>query len=1122
MANGAGAGVDSTETSNQERNTSIPEQIERFTDIHPRNPLYLHPSDTPGSILIPQQITGIENYTGWSNSMKVALLAKNKIGFIDGKCRRDHYKGDLIHEWDRCNAFVLSWITNSVSKELANGLMFSYNAHNVWKDLQERFDKRNLTRINQIHREISTICQGTFTVSEYYSKLRNLWDEYVSLVPLPACECDKYRVYAEHMERQKLMQFLMGLNNSFAQSRSQILMIVPSPSLNQAYNMIMQDESQKIQSSLISNCVLPLQKLDVNDSTVLASIHNNKFNQNTGLYCDHCHLRNHTRANCYRLIGYPQNYKFTKKKNVDDRGFKGQDHGNDKMQNYGGSRRSQVNNVNFSENNAPESASFPTVPTFTADQYNHLLKMIDKDSLPQNHVANMAGNPSISPYTFSTSISCFAAGNDATPWIVDTGATDHMVHSLNTLLNPKVIPSNSSNVYLPNGQTAEVTHIGSATLFDHYNIQRVLHIPQFSYNLLSISKLTKELNCCVSFYPHFCLFHDLCTGKVRGIGKEEGGLYMLPPTKQPKPPSPATAFSNIHSVFCPSSPTDISIWHMRLDHAPITVLHKIDSLRPQLQNKVFHSCPVCPLARQTRFPFPSSTKKTSTCVHTPQQNDIAERKHRHLLEMARALRFQAHAPLKFWGECVLTATFLINRLPSSVLGGKSPYEVFHKQVPKLHYLRVFGCLCYATKPVTTDKFSPKAIPSVGYSDTQKGYKLYNIATGSFFVNRDVSFKEDVFPFKHPKHNFLDAQPPSHTSTFPVPLSAFPNPADDCFPAFFSDPQPSSPLLTPDPQYINLHTIPPPSVPPSPSPLSPYLPPPFPEVPQRKSSRSTKPPIWHTDYVTTFKTPHPISTSMSYSNITPSYKSYLSTFSSSISEPSSFDQASKNSNWILAMDQEIQALTDNHTWEVVDLPPGKLPIGCKWVYKVKYKADGSVERYKARLVAKGFTQQEGLDYHDTFSPMVKIVTVRCVIALPSLGLLMSSKKSGKINAYCDADWASCVLSRKSVTGYGIKIGESLVSWKSKKQNTVSRSSAEAEYRSMATTVAELVWLQGLLQELGAQVELPMELHCDNKAAIQIASNPMYHERTKHIEIDCHFIRERMQEGLVKTGYIASRE
>lgn len=172
--------------------------------------------------------------------------------------------------------------------------------------------------------------------------------------------------------------------------------------------------------------------------------------------------------------------------------------------------------------------------------------------------------------------------------------------------------------------------------------------------------------------------------------------------------------------------------------------------------------------------------------------------------MARALRFQDHP--------------LLNRLPSSILAGKSLYEVFHNQVPKLHHLRVFDCLCYATRPITTVNFSPKAITFVfmGYFDTQKGYKLYNNATSSVYVNKDVSFKEDIFPFKHPKHTLLDSQP-HHTPIFLVSLSAFPNPANDCCPAIFSNPQTSHPLVTPDPQSINSHTIPSPSVLNSPSP-----------------------------------------------------------------------------------------------------------------------------------------------------------------------------------------------------------------------------------------------------------------------------------------------------------------
>ncbi|XP_060216750.1 uncharacterized protein LOC132644191 [Lycium barbarum] len=105
---------------------------------------------------------------------------------------------------------------------------------------------------------------------------------------------------------------------------------------------------------------------------------------------------------------------------------------------------------------------------------------------------------------------------------------------------------------------------------------------------------------------------------------------------------------------------------------------------------------------------------------------------------------------------------------------------------------------------------------------------------------------------------------------------------------------------------------------------------------------------------------------------------------------------------------------------------------------------------------------------------------------------------------------------------IKLGDSLVSWKSKKQSTISRSLAEAEYRSLANTVSELTWLTGLNRDLGVQLKLLVCVYSDSKAAIQIAANPMFHERTKHIEIDCHFIREKIQQGLIKTEYLPTIE
>ncbi|XP_019056677.1 PREDICTED: uncharacterized protein LOC109116185 [Tarenaya hassleriana] len=121
-----------------------------------------------------------------------------------------------------------------------------------------------------------------------------------------------------------------------------------------------------------------------------------------------------------------------------------------------------------------------------------------------------------------------------------------------------------------------------------------------------------------------------------------------------------------------------------------------------------------------------------------------------------------------------------------------------------------------------------------------------------------------------------------------------------------------------------------------------------------------------------------------------------------------------------------------------------------------------------------------------------------------------------------DWAGDKTDRKSTTGYCTFLGGNLVTWKSKKQNVVARSSAEAEYRAMANTTCELIWLKHLLDDLGISCILPMPLHCDNQAALHIAANSVFHERKKHIEVDCHLIREKVAQGLIATEYARSSE
>lgn len=125
------------------------------------------------------------------------------------------------------------------------------------------------------------------------------------------------------------------------------------------------------------------------------------------------------------------------------------------------------------------------------------------------------------------------------------------------------------------------------------------------------------------------------------------------------------------------------------------------------------------------------------------------------------------------------------------------------------------------------------------------------------------------------------------------------------------------------------------------------------------------------------------------------------------------------------------------------------------------------------------------------------------------------------AYCDAGWASCSDTRRSITELCIFLGDSLVSWRTKKQNTVACSYVEAEYRSMGSTTREILWLTYLLRDFNIEYTLSVSLMCDNNAALHIAANPVFHERTKHLELDCHVVREKYQKGLILPQYISSQ-
>ncbi|XP_010313856.1 uncharacterized protein [Solanum lycopersicum] len=344
--------------------------------------------------------------------MRVALLERNKFGLVDGLCKKEVFPNGMENHWERANVVVLSWLMNLVEKGLLGGTMYASNAQEVWEELFERFNKIDGSKTYNLHKEIETLSRSTSTVSAYFSRLKNLWEEFEDLIPNPGCNCEKPKDFVVHLQKLKLFQFLMDLNDSYNQARSQILLMSPMPSVNHAYGMIMSDEGQR---SIAANTEILNPNHAASGSNIDMAMFTrngtNRYKRNYNEQCEFCKMKGHTKEVCYKLVGYPSDYNKFRKKGVQtnsngynsnarahnaitDNQFQGSEQcvtnksiAEENMSDYKGKK------VDSSpQNGTSEMGLYP----FTKDQYNqivHLLKNVEDNRVAVNLVssASLAG-----------------------------------------------------------------------------------------------------------------------------------------------------------------------------------------------------------------------------------------------------------------------------------------------------------------------------------------------------------------------------------------------------------------------------------------------------------------------------------------------------------------------------------------------------------------------------------------------------------------------------------------------------------------------------------------------------------------------------------------------------------
>ena len=376
----------------------------------------------------------------------------------------------------------------------------------------------------------------------------------------------------------------------------------------------------------------------------------------------------------------------------------------------------------------------------------------------------------------------------------------------------------------------------------------------------------------------------------------------------------------------------------------------------------------------------------------PEQNGVSERLNRTIIEGARSILYNAKLPLGFWAEAVSTVVYLRNRSPASSLNGRTPFELFNNRIPDVSNLRVFGSICYVHIPDgLRKKLDPKSFKAifVGYPSETKGYKVYNIESGKFTRCRNVIFHENKFHnFENQEEEITEMIVPDDLASNNVNkednvINVDENTADEHSNTDMNIPAPVNDSIDEDEAEQPVIDEPP-----------------FTDQPPETTTAQVNNdndnvrnnsvfPTYEETFMTQVqqlgerRTRKPRERLVENAYIGHEECNIVESLLSKPSEPKSVHEAlngSASAQWKDALQSEINSLNENDTWKLVPRPNNVNIVGNRWVFKVKCKSDGSIDRHKARLVAQGFTQTQGIDYDEVFSPVVRMAAIRSLLAL----------------------------------------------------------------------------------------------------------------------------------------------